>query len=78
MLEQREKKLKTYVDGGDLQQDDGDHGIMQGYVRRKGINDVSPILANLFSPSKRSLNLGSDSKRFLNKDNSGFMNGFSS
>ena len=60
-------------------QDNGDHGIMQGYVKRKGINDVSPILATLFSPSKRNLNLiGGESNNFLSKENSAMKNGFAS
>jgi hypothetical protein len=43
--------------------------LKQGYVRRKGANDVSPFLANLFSPSKRSLNLlGSESNQYLQND----------
>ena len=69
MVEQREKKLKTYIGGEDLRQDDGDHGLKLGYVKRKGINDVSPILASLFSPTKRSMNLlGSESNRYLSNE----------
>ena len=70
-VEQREKKMKTQIAIEDLREDDGDHGIAVGYVRRNNnINEVSPILANLFSPSKKNLN--AESHRLLLNEKPGY------
>lgn len=63
--------MKTQIAIEDLKEDDGDHGIATGYVRRNNnINEVSPILANLFSPSRKNLN--AESHRILLNDKPGF------
>ena len=71
MVEQREKKMKTQIAIEDLNEDDGDHGLPTGYVRRNNnINEVSPILATLFSPSRKNLN--AESHRLLLNDKAGY------
>ena len=50
MAEQRENKLKTVIDGKrDLNVDDGDHGVSQGFLRRKGY--VSTFAAHPHAPA---------------------------
>lgn len=55
MIEQRENKLKTIIDGHkSLLADDGDHGVVHGsFVKRnKGINLTAQLQFMLDSPSK--------------------------
>ena len=52
MAEQRENKLKTFIDGRrDLNVDDGDHGVSQGFLKRKGLNQYSSHLHSLLRDS---------------------------
>jgi len=52
MAEQRELKLKNFIDGRkDLNVDNGDHGIQQGFVRRKGLGQLSSQLDYLMQGS---------------------------
>lgn len=52
MAEQRENKLKTFIDGRrDLNVDDGDHGVTQGFLKRKALNQYSPHLYSLLKDS---------------------------
>lgn len=63
--------MKTQIAIEDLNEDDGDHGLPTGYVKRNNkINEVSPILATLFSPSRKNLN--AESQRLLYSEKPGF------
>ena len=56
MAEQRENKLKTFIDGKrDLNVDDGDHGVSQGFLRRKVLNQYSSALHSLLKESSRNV-----------------------
>lgn len=56
MIEQRENKLRTNIDGHkNLMADDGDHGVVHGtFVKRnKGNNLTAQLQFLLESPSKQ-------------------------
>ena len=58
IAEARENKRKWFIDGKkDAKPDDGDHGIVQGFVKRKGLQDLTSSLAHIMndSPSRKSM-----------------------
>ena len=73
MIEQRENKLRTNIDGKKtLMADDGDHGVVHGHFskRNKGNNLTAQLSYLIDSPSKANINNSRNSMDFNNMENS--------
>lgn len=58
IAEARDSKRRFFLDGKKgVKPDDGDHGLVQGYVKRKGIRQLSSQLEHIMldSPSRKNV-----------------------